>query len=100
MPVNQSDLGMIHIHTMYTLNLLGLINKGIAITPDIHREVDNIVRVERQNHLSVIKQIVPKCEVGGLASNKTMNLILKTLTDDIEAFWGKGDLLFFKCDKK
>lgn len=79
----------------YTYNvyikLAGLINKGIAITPDIHREVDNIVRVERQNHLSVIKQIVPKCEVGGLASNKTMNLILKTLTDDIEAFWGKGD---------
>lgn len=79
----------------YTYNvyikLAGLINKEIAITPDIHREVDNIVRVERQNHLSVIKQIVPKCEVGGLASNKTMNLILKTLTDDIEAFWGKGD---------
>lgn len=82
-------------HPDYTYNvyikLAGLINKGIAITPDIHREVDNIVRVERQNHLSVIKQIVPKCEVGGLASNKTMNLILKTLTDDIEAFWGKGD---------
>lgn len=79
-----------YVYNVY-IKLADLINKGIVITPDIHNEVDNIVRVERQNLLSAVKQLLPNCEVKELASNRTRDAILKALIEDIEAFWGKGD---------
>ena len=79
-----------YVYNVY-IKLADLINKGIVITQDIHNEVDNIVRVERQNLLSAVKQLLPNCEVKELASNKTKDAILKALIEDIEAFWGKGD---------
>ena len=78
----------------YTYNIYikiaDLINKGIAITPEIQKEVANIIRVERQNHLSALKQLLPTRTVKDLASKKTMEDILKTLIADMEAFWGRG----------
>ena len=79
-----------YVYNVY-IKLADLTNKGIEITPDIHNEVDNIVRVERQNLLSAVKQLLPNCEVKELASNKTKDAILKALIEDIDAFWGKGD---------
>lgn len=79
-----------YVYNVY-IKLADLINKGIVITQDIHNEVDNIVRVERQNLLSAVKQLLPNCEVRELALNKTKDAILKALIEDIEAFWGKGD---------
>lgn len=79
-----------YVYNVY-IKLADLINNGITITPDIHIEVDNIVRVERQNHMSAIKQFLPNCEVKELTSKRIRDAILKTLIDDIEAFWGKGN---------
>lgn len=79
-----------YVYNVY-IKIADLVNKGIAITPEIHREVDNIVRVERQNNFLAIKQLMPKGEVNEIATKNIMNLILKTLIDDMEIFWGKGD---------
>ena len=67
-----------------------LVNNGIIITPDILQEVQNIVRVERQNHLSAIKLLLPNGLVKDLVSTKALDGILKVLIDDLAAFWGKG----------
>ena len=78
-----------YIYNIY-IKIADLINKGIVITPEILQEVANIIRVERQNDLSALKQLLPTGKVKDLASKETMENILKTMIADIEAFWGKG----------
>lgn len=78
-----------YVYNVY-IKLADLINKGITITPEILQEVQNIVRVERQNHPSAIKQLLPDGFVKDLASVRVMDEILKVMTTDIEEFWGKG----------
>lgn len=79
----------------YTYNvyikLADLINKGITITPEILQEVRNIVRIERQNKQSALKQLLKTGLIKELESVSVRDDILKTLIEDIEAFWGKGN---------
>lgn len=79
----------------YTYNvyikLADLINKGITITPEILQEVKNIVRIERQNKQSALKQLLKERQIKDLESVSVRDAILKTLIEDVEAFWGKGN---------
>lgn len=78
-----------YVYNVY-IKLADLINMGITITPEILQEIQNIVRVERQNHPSAIKQLLPNGLVKDLVSVRALDGILKVMIDDIEAFWGKG----------
>lgn len=77
------------VYNVY-IKLADLNNKGITITPEILQEIQNIVRVERQNHPSAIKQLLPNGLVKDLVSVRALDGILKVMLDDMEAFWGKG----------
>lgn len=79
-----------YVYNVY-IKLADLINKGITITPEILQEVQNIVRVERQNQASAIKQLLQNGLVKDLASVRALDGILKVMIDDMEAFWGKGN---------
>ena len=78
-----------YIYNIY-IKMADLVNKGIAITPEILQEIANIIRVERQNDLSALKQLLSTGKVKDLVSKETMENILKTMIVDLEAFWGKG----------
>lgn len=78
-----------YVYNVY-IKLADLVNKGITITPEILQEVQNIVRVERQNQSSAIKQLLQNGLVNDLASVRAVDGILKVMVDDMEAFWGKG----------
>ena len=78
-----------YVYNVY-IKQADLTNKGIIITPEILQEVQNIVRVERQNQSSAIKQLLPNSLVKDLAFVRAMDGILKVMVDDIEAFWGRG----------
>lgn len=73
------------------IKLAELKNDGVTITPEILKEVINIVRIERQNHSSAIKNLLPNGLVKDLALASVRDAILKTMIMDIEAFWGKGN---------
>lgn len=78
-----------YVYNVY-IKKADLTNKGIIITPEILQEVQNIVRVERQNQSSAIKQLLQNGLVKDLASVRALDGILKVMIDDMEAFWGKG----------
>lgn len=84
----------------YTYNvyikLAELINDGVTITPEIILEVLNIIRIERQNKESAIKQLLKTGLFKDLELASVRDAILKALIDDIEAFWGKGDYYSFR----
>lgn len=73
------------------IKLAELKNNGVTITPEILKEVINIVRIERQNHTSAIKNLLPNGLVKDLALASVRDAILKIMVMDIEAFWGKGN---------
>lgn len=79
-----------YVYNVYN-KLAELKNKNIVITSEILNEVGNIIRIERQNHLSAIKQLLSNRLVKELTNKKVQNAILKVLITDIAAFWGKGD---------
>lgn len=78
-----------YVYNVY-IKLADLVNNGITITSKILQEVENIIRVERQNYSSAIKLLLPSGLVKDLASERTKNELLKVLITDIENFWGKG----------
>lgn len=79
-----------YIYNVY-IKLADLKNKGIAITPEILQEVMGIIRIERQNTSSALKNILKTGLFKDLELASVRDGILKELVDDIAAFWGKGD---------
>lgn len=79
-----------YVYNVY-IKLADIKNKGIAITPEILQEVMNIVRIERQNKMSALKQLLKNGLVKDLELASIRDAILKTLIEDIGVFWGKGN---------
>lgn len=64
---------------------------GRAVTPEELKEVRGILRVERQNHESACKRLLPNMKAGDLADSKVHDGILKTMIDEIAVFFGRDD---------
>ena len=70
-----------YIYNIY-IKLADLKNNGITITSEILREVTNIIRIERQNHLSAIKNLLPNGLVKDLTLTSVRDAILKKMIED------------------
>lgn len=64
---------------------------GRTVTPEEIEEVQNILRIERQNHASAVKNLLPYRKVGDLADDKVRADILKVMIDEAALFFGTGD---------
>lgn len=88
----------------YTYNiyqkLTQLLSKGKALTDAELAEVQQLLRVERQNHENAIKKLLPNGKVGDLAAAKVRESILRTMIDDIQLFFGTGDFYSWKGIKE
>lgn len=65
--------------------------KNTTISIEELKEVRNILRIERQNHMNGIKKILPTMTAGDLANPRVRENILKTMIDEIGIFFGKDD---------
>lgn len=79
-----------YIYNIYQ-KLAQLLSKGKALTDAELAEVQQLLRVERQNHENAIKKLLPNGKVGDLAAAKVHESILRTMIDDIQLFFGTGD---------
>ena len=68
-------------------------DKGRAITEEEKAEVQHLLRIERQNHQDAVKKLLPNMTASGLATSKVHDEILKTMIDEMELFFGRGDYL-------
>lgn len=66
-------------------------DKGKAITEEERDKVQNLLRIERQNHKDAVKKLLPDMKAGDLAKASVREGILKTMLDEIGLFFGKGD---------
>lgn len=71
-------------------------DKGRAITEAEKAEIQHLLRVERQNHQDAVKKLLPNMKASDLATSKVRDAILKTMIDEIELFFGKGDYCSWK----
>lgn len=79
-----------YIYNIY-VKLTQLLNEGKALTDAELAEMQQLLRVERQNHENAIKKLLPNGKVGDLATAKVRESILRTMIDDIQLFFGTGD---------
>ena len=79
----------------YTYNIyrkiVELTNKGKTIDAITAAEIENLLRVERQNHESALKRLLPSMKVKDLTQPTVRENILKVMTDDLHGFFGEGD---------
>lgn len=73
------------------VKLTQLLSEGKALTDAELAEVQQLLRVERQNHENAIKKLLPNGKAGDLAAAKVRESILRTMIDDIQLFFGTGD---------
>lgn len=66
-------------------------DKGKPITEEEKAEVQNLLRIERQNHHDAVKKLLPNMKASDLATSKVRDEILKTMIDEMERFFGKTD---------
>ena len=88
-----------YIYNIY-VKLTQLLNEGKALTDAELAEVQQLLRVERQNHENALKKLLPNGKVGDLATAKVRESILKTMIDDIQLFFGTGDFYSWKGIKE
>ena len=84
----------------YTYNiyvkLQQLMDEGKVLSQQEQQEVQYLLRLERQNHDSAVKKLLPNRTVKDLASAKVRENILKTMLDDVQLFWGMGDFYSYR----
>lgn len=68
-------------------------DKGKPITEEEKAEVQNLLRIERQNHQDAVKKLLPNMKAGDLATPNVRDTVLRTMIDEMEIFFGKGDYL-------
>lgn len=73
-------------------------DKGKSITEEEKAEVQHLLRIERQNHKNSFKELVKTA--GDLANANVHDDILKTMIDEMELFFGKGDFYSWKGIKE
>lgn len=71
---------------------------GKSITEEEKAEVQHLLRIERQNHKNSFKELVKTA--GDLANANVHDDILKTMIDEMELFFGKGDFYSWKGIKE
>lgn len=84
----------------YTYNIYDklrqLMDEGKVLSDKEWQEVQQLLRLERQNHKSAVKKLLPNRKVKDLASSKVRENILKTMLDDVQSFWGTGDFYSYR----
>lgn len=68
-------------------------DKGKTITEEEKAEVQHLLRIERQNHQDAVKKLLPNMKASDLANGNVHDDILKTMIDEVELFFGKGNFL-------
>lgn len=78
---------------VYNIYIKGqeMLRRGKAFTDGEMEELRCLLRIERQNRLGAVKKLLPNNKVGDLADNKVREGILRTMMDDISAFFGEAD---------
>lgn len=76
--------------------LVEIQDKGKAITEEEKAEIQYLLRVERQNHENACKKLLPNMKASDLATTKVHDDILKTMIDEMEIFFGRGDFYSWK----
>lgn len=76
--------------------LVEIQDKGKSITEEEKEEVQHLLRIERQNHQDAVKKLLPNMKASDLATSKVHDEILKTMIDEMELFFGRGDYLSWK----
>ena len=71
--------------------IVELTNKGKTIDAITAADIENLLRVERQNHESALKRLLPSMKVKDLTEPTVREKILKVMTDDLHGFFGEGD---------
>lgn len=69
---------------------------GRNVTQEEIEEVRHILRIERQNHKSALKELLPHRKINDLADNKVRTDILRIMVDEVALFFGKGDFYSWK----
>lgn len=70
-------------------------DKGKNITEEEKADVQHLLRIERQNHQDAVKKLLPNMKASDLSTSKVHDDILKTMIDEMETFFGRGD--FYSC---
>ena len=73
---------------------------GRTVSQEEIEEVQDILRIERQNHKSAVKELLPHKKVNDLTNANVHDDILKTMISEMETFFGKGDFYSWKQIKK
>lgn len=68
-------------------------DKGKNITEEEKADVQHLLRIERQNHQDAVKKLLPNMKASDLSTSKVHDDILKTMIDEMELFFGRGDYL-------
>ena len=69
---------------------------GRTVSQEEIEEIQDILRIERQNHANAVKELLPHKKVSDLANATVRDDILKTMIDEMETFFGKGDFYSWK----
>ncbi len=69
---------------------------GRTVSQEEIEEVQDILRIERQNHQDAVKNLLPHKKVSDLASATVLDDILKTMIDEMETFFGKNNFYSWK----
>lgn len=69
---------------------------GRTVSQEEIEEIQNILRIERQNHQDAVKNLLPHKKVSDLASATVHDDILKTMIDEMETFFGKNNFYSWK----
>lgn len=73
-----------------------ILDTGKSFTESEKEELLHLLRIERQNLENACKKLLPDGKAGDLAKASVREDILKTMTDEMALFFGKGD--FFTWD--
>ena len=73
---------------------------GSTAAPEEIEEVQHLLRVERQNLANACKKLLPDGKAANLAEPGVRDKILKTMTDEAEKFFGRGDFYSWEGIKK
>lgn len=69
---------------------------GRTVTQEEIEEVQDILRIERQNHADAVKKLLPRRKISDLLTIKVHDEILKTMIDEMELFFGRSDYRSWK----
>jgi len=78
------------------IKLIEAISKGKSLSEKDKDEIRFLIRAERQNYRDAVKKLLPSRSIKDLLNKNTHDNILKTMIDEIEIFFGRGDYYSWK----